>query len=94
VELSLAVEMTAKMKASECILEDAQHIAGYKKHLAESMSFIQVEYGHSELVACWEGFVDTSDSYGQNFTTKYKICMAFAEALAEYIEYLEPTLTS
>ena len=88
------MEMTAKMKASECILEDAQHIAGYTKHLAESMSFIQVEYGHSELVACWEGFVDTSDSYGQNFTTKYKICMAFAEALAEYIKYLEPTLTS
>ena len=82
------------MKASECVLDDAQHIAGYTKHLAESMSFIQVEYGHAELAACWDGFVDTSDAYEQNFTTKYKICMTFAEALAEYIEYLEPTLTS
>lgn len=81
------------MKASECTLEDAQHIAGYTKHLAESMSFMQVEYGYIELLACWDGFVETSDHYNQRFTTKYKVCVAFSEALAEYIEYLEPTPT-
>lgn len=82
------------MKASECTLKDAQHIAGYTKHLAESMSFIQVEFGHAELRACWDGFVDSTDHFQQEFTTKYKICMAFAEALIEYIDQFEPTLTS
>ena len=88
------MEMTAKMKASDCTLEDAQHVAGHKKHLAETMSFLQVEYGYAELKACWDGFVDTSDNYGVEFTTKYKICDAFAEALTEYIEYFDPTFTS
>lgn len=78
------------MKASECTLDDAQHIAGYTRHLAEPMSLLQVEFGHAELRACWDGFVDSSDHFEQEFTTKYKICMAFAEALAEHIDYLEP----
>jgi hypothetical protein len=78
------------MKASDCTLEDAQRIAGHKQLLAEAMSFLQVEYGYSELLACWDGFVDTSDHFKQEFPTKYKICEAFAEALTEYIEYLEP----
>ena len=78
------------MRASDCTLNDAQHIAGHKQHLAEAMSFIQVEYGHAELLACWDGFVDSSDHFQQEFTTKYKICDAFAEALVEYIDYLEP----
>lgn len=81
------------MKASDCTLADAQHIAGYTKHLAESMSLIQVEFGMAELMACWDGFVDTSEYTGQTFTTKYKICMAFAKALAEYLEFLEPIPT-
>ena len=82
------------MKASDCTLKDAQHIAGHKQHLAEAMSFIQVEFGHAELMACWDGFVDSTDHFQQEFTTKYKICMAFAEALIEYIDQFEPTLTS
>ena len=82
------------MKASDCTLEDAQHVAGHKQHLAETMSLLQVEDGDAELKACWDGFVDTSDNYGVEFTTRYKICDAFAEALAEYIEYSESTLTS
>ncbi len=81
------------MKASDCTLADAQHIAGYTKHLAESMSFLQVEFGYAELMACWDGFVDSSDHFQQEFTTKYKICMAFAKALAEYLEFLEPIPT-
>jgi len=78
------------MKASDCTLEDAQRIAGHTQQLAEAMSFMQVEYGYAELLACWEGFIDTSDHFNQEFPTKYKTCEAFAEALAEYIEYLAP----
>ena len=79
------------MKASDCTLKDAQHIAGHTKQLAEAMSFLQVEYGYAELLACWDGFVDTSNHFKLEFPTRYKICEAFAEALTEYIEYLEPT---
>lgn len=62
------------------------------KVLAESTSFIQVEYGLSELEACWQGFVDTSDHYGETFTSRKQICEEFTHALSDYIEYLsEPT---
>lgn len=60
--------------------------------LAEATSFIQVEYGISELHACWDGFVHTSDNYDQEFKSRKQICAEFANALADYIEYLgEPS---
>ena len=80
------------IKASECTLEYAQKVARDCKELAEAMSFVQVEYGYSELLTCWQGFIDVSDNYGQTFTTKRKICFEFANALSEYIECLEPIL--
>ena len=78
------------MRASDCTLDHAQVVARDCKGLAEAMSFMQVEHGYSELQACWDGFVDVSDNYGQTFPTKRKICFEFANALAEYLEYLEP----
>ena len=78
------------MKASDCTLDHAQKVARDCKELAEAMSFMQVEHGYSELQACWDGFVDVSDNYGQTVPTKRKICFEFADALAEYIEYLQP----
>lgn len=65
------------------------NIASENFTLAEATSFIQVEYGLDELLACWDGFIHTSDAYGQEFATRRHICSEFAEALAEYIEYRE-----
>ena len=79
------------MKASDCTLDHAQVVARDCKELAEAMSFMQVEHGYSELRACWDGFVEVSDNYEQTFPTKRKICFEFADALSEYISYLEPT---
>jgi hypothetical protein len=51
-------------------------------------SYLQVEYGLSELEACWDGFVHTSDAYGQTFKNQKEIYLEFANALSEYLEYL------
>lgn len=80
------------MKASNCTLEDAQIVAAGHRELAEAMSFVQVEYGYSELLSCWNGFVDASDSYDQTFTTKRKVCFEFANALTDYITCAKPLL--
>ncbi len=58
------------------------------KVLAEATSFIQVEYGIHELRSCWQGFVDTSNFYGETFKSRKQICEEFTHALADYIEYL------
>ena len=79
------------MRASDCTIEYAQKVASDYEKLAKAMSFIQVEYGYSELLSCWQGFVDVSDNYNQTFTTRRKICFEFSNALSEYIECLEPT---
>jgi hypothetical protein len=57
--------------------------------LAEATSFLQVEYGVDDLRACWDGFVDTSDYAGLVFRNKKDVCEHFAEALHDYIMYLE-----
>jgi len=81
------------MKASECSFEKMLETACYIPDLAMATSFTQVEFGIAELHACWDGFVDTSDNYNQNFTTGTQICLEFTRALTEYIKYLEPTHT-
>lgn len=77
------------MKASDCTLDHAQVVARDCKDLAEAMSFLQVEYGLQDLQACWDGFIDVSDRYGQEFPTKRMICFEFSNALTEYISHLE-----
>lgn len=65
------------------------NIASENFTLAEVTSYMQVEYGLSELLACWEGFIHTSDAYGQEFSSRKHICAEFAEALTDYIQCLE-----
>lgn len=77
------------MKASQCSFERMMVFASGFYELAEATSFLQVEYGLSELRACWDGFVHTSDAYGQTFKTKKQVYAEFASALTEYIDYLE-----
>lgn len=80
------------MKASKCSYRQMMNIASENFTLAEATSYIQVEYGLSELQACWDGFVHTSDAYGIEFESRKHICSEFTQALSEYIEYLEPSL--
>ncbi len=76
------------MKASQCSFEQMLVAAKKSFPLAEATSYIQVEYGLGELQACWDGFVDTSDAYDQEFNSRKQICAEFTHALSEYIEFL------
>lgn len=79
------------MNASQCSFEQMMRVAAGNSGLAHATSFMQVEHGISELRAAWDGFVDTSDHYHMSFKNRKDICNNFANALAEYIQYLEPT---
>ena len=79
------------MIASEITFERMMIYAAGNFSLAEPTSFIQVEYGVKDLQACWDGFVDTSDDAGLEFKNKKEVCESFAEALHEYIKYLDVT---
>ena len=81
------------MNASQCSFDQMMIAAAGSFPLAEATSYIQVEYGLDELKACWDGFVHTSDAYGQTFTTRKQICAEFTHALSEYIEYLGESLS-
>lgn len=76
------------MNASECTFEHMMRVASGMFDLAEATSYIQVEYGLNELKACWDGFVHTSEAYGVTFKNRKQICVQFAVALSEYIEFL------
>lgn len=77
------------MNASECSFEHMMKVASGMFELAEVTSYMQVEYGISELKACWDGFVDTSDAYALTFKTRRQICLEFAKSLVDYLAYLE-----
>ena len=62
-----------------------------KWEMSKALSFIQVEMGLDDLEACWDGFLDTSEDYGDVFTDESHLYQKFTEALNEYAEYLEPT---
>lgn len=76
------------MIASEVAFDSMMRVAAGYKLLALATSYIQVEYGKEELLACWDGFVHTSDNYGQTFKSRKAVCDEFSNALNEYIEYL------
>jgi hypothetical protein len=74
------------MKASEVTFDKMRIVARNNSELGVPTSYMQVEYGLEELEACWDGFVHTSDNYGQEFKSRKQICLEFANALNEYLE--------
>lgn len=76
------------MLASDVSFEQMQKAARNLHELGIPASYMQVEYGLSELQACWDGFVHTSDHYGQSFKTRKEIHQEFAKSLNEYLEFL------
>jgi hypothetical protein len=78
------------MLASTCSFDQMMRVATYMPELAKVTSFFQVEFGTDELMACWDGFVHTSDHYGQQFPSNTEICKQFTNDLNDYAEYLEP----
>lgn len=76
------------MLASDATFEQMRKGARNLPELGVPCSYLQVEYGLSELLACWDGFVHSSDRYSQTFKTKKAIYLEFAHALEEYLEYL------
>lgn len=81
------------MIASQCSFEQMQKYAKTSAELAQATSFMQVEFGKAELLACWDGFVDSSDGFGLTFKSRKQICENFSDALTSYLEYLnEPAL--
>ena len=76
------------MLASEVTFEQMRKAARNNPQLGVASSYLQVEYGLSELEACWDGFVHTSDSYQQVFPNRKGIFLEFSNALNEYLEYL------
>jgi hypothetical protein len=77
------------MKASKCAFKDMMIAAVGNLQLGTATSFIQVEFGLTELETCWSGFVDSSDHFGLDFTSKKHVFNEFAIALSEYIEFLD-----
>jgi hypothetical protein len=76
------------MLASEVTFDKMRIVARNNPELGVPSSYMQVEYGLEELEACWDGFVHTSDNYGQEFKSRKQICLEFANALNEYLEFL------
>jgi hypothetical protein len=76
------------MFASDVTFEQMRRSARNLERLGLSTSYMQVEYGLSELEACWDGFVHTSDHHGMEFKTRKQICTEFSNVLNEYLEYL------
>ena len=81
------------MIASEVAFDKMRIVARNNPELGIPVSYMQVEYGLKELEACWDGFVHTSDAYGQEFKSRKQICLEFAHALNEYLEYLGESIS-
>jgi len=74
------------MRATDITFEQMRIGARNNSELGVPASYMQVEYGLSELEACWDGFAHTTDNYGVTFKSKKAIYLEFANALSEYIE--------
>jgi hypothetical protein len=80
------------MNASQVTFDRMMIYRKINRLLSDATSFMQVEYGVSEVQACWDGFIDTSDNAGLTFKDLDDVCSHFAVALSDYIEYLsEPS---
>lgn len=76
------------MLASQITFDAMMRVACANHKLGVAASYIQVEYGISELQACWDGFVHTSDHHNLEFKSRKQVCEGFADALSDYIDYL------
>jgi hypothetical protein len=76
------------MKASQCSLDHVFAIAAKDEDLALVLSFIQVEFGLAELQANWDGFVDSTDHYGQNFKSKRDVANNFGSSLVDFYDLI------
>lgn len=76
------------MNASEVSFDQMRRASRNLPELGVSASYLQVEYGLTELEACWDGFVHSSDAYDQTFKSRKAIYLEFANALSEYLDYL------
>lgn len=76
------------MIASQISFDSMMRFAAGNRDLGLSTSYIQVEYGREELLACWDGFVHTSDTFDLHFKSRKQVCEEFTNALTEYIDYL------
>jgi hypothetical protein len=77
------------MKASDITFESMMRFAAGNFTLAEATSFLQVEYGMSELRACWDGFVDTSNNAELTFKDRKTLCNEFTAVLSDYIIFID-----
>ena len=75
------------MKASQCCLDDIFELATIDEEVAVLLSFVQVEFGLSELRGHWDGFVEMSDDYHIDYDSKEDVTSNFTSALAEFSEY-------
>jgi len=79
------------MLASTCSFDQMMRVATYMPELAKVTNFFQVEFGMDELMACWVGFVHTSDHYEQQFPSNIAICKKFTNDLWDYQVFLDST---
>jgi hypothetical protein len=77
------------MKASDITLHDIRRIASNIVDLNLAISFIQVEWGLSDLEACWDGFSDSANHFNQTFNDERDCALQFGLALNDYAEYSE-----
>lgn len=80
------------MNASQCSFEQMVKYARTNPSLAKATSFMQVEFGKAELLACWDGFVDSSDGFGLTFKSRKQIYENFSDALTSYLDFLQEPL--
>jgi hypothetical protein len=78
------------MKASQCCLDDIFELATVDEEVALLLSFIQVEFGLSELRGHWNGFVEMSNDYHIDYDSKEDVTTNFTFALAELTELPQP----
>lgn len=74
------------MKASQCSLDNVFAIAAKDEDLALVLSFIQVEFGLTELQGHWDGFVDASDHYQDTFKSKRDVANSFGSTLVDFYD--------
>ena len=72
------------MKASQCCLDDIFELAAVDEEVAVLLSFVQVEFGLSELRGHWDGFVEMSDDYHIDYDSKEDVTSNFTCALSEF----------
>jgi hypothetical protein len=78
------------MKASQCSLDDIFELASVDEEVALLLSFIQVEFGLSELRGHWNGFVEMSNDYHIDYDSKEDVTTNFTFALSEIAELPQP----